>query len=115
MDTEKFDRIMHFIAQGVINITEGRTTIEASSAIHRAMEELCEAVHKGEVGLTACPMLTILHEDGNVANDRCRLDEFLAANLDTPDLCAEVAALDVGQAVEWGGGAAPYVKIIRNA
>ena len=45
-----FEDIMAFVAQGVINISEGLTGIEPSSAIHRAMEELCYRVTEGVVG-----------------------------------------------------------------
>jgi len=44
-----FDSMMAWIAQGVINIREGVTTIEADSPIHRAMVQLCELVTDGYV------------------------------------------------------------------
>jgi len=60
MDKQTFDDLMHWIAQGVINISEregerdGVDTdgcfIERGSNIHRAMAELCEAVHQGQIG-----------------------------------------------------------------
>lgn len=46
-----FDEAMHWIAQGVINVAEGHTTIVAGSRVHRAMERLCEMVTAGKVGL----------------------------------------------------------------
>lgn len=39
---ETLANILHFIAQGVINVAEDHTTIEYGSKIHRAMEDLCE-------------------------------------------------------------------------
>lgn len=44
-----FDVMMHYIAQGVLNIREGETTIEADSPIYRAMAQLCELVTDGYV------------------------------------------------------------------
>lgn len=44
-------QVLAGIAQGAINISEGLTTIEAGSRVHRSMEELCrkwQAVAKGE-------------------------------------------------------------------
>jgi hypothetical protein len=38
--------VMHYIAQGVINIDEGLTTIEPGSNIHLAMAELCRLVNE---------------------------------------------------------------------
>ena len=36
------------IAQGVINIAEGITTIEPDSPIHKAMSTLCDKIHSEE-------------------------------------------------------------------
>ncbi len=44
-----FEKIMHFIAQGVINVSEGLTTIDADSPIHRAMSGLCRVVSDGSL------------------------------------------------------------------
>lgn len=45
-----FDDVMHFIAQGVINIDAGITTIEPGSNVHKAMVQLCALVNEGKVG-----------------------------------------------------------------
>jgi hypothetical protein len=42
-----WEDVLHFIAQGSVNIAEGHTTIEAGSPVHKAMEALCEYVMKG--------------------------------------------------------------------
>lgn len=39
--------MIHSIAQGVINITEGLTTIEAGSRVHRAMQAFCDLLSPG--------------------------------------------------------------------
>jgi len=44
-----FDNIMHRIAQGVLNIEEGLTTVDRNSQIHKAMSELCDLVAAGNV------------------------------------------------------------------
>lgn len=44
-----WDKVVHFIAQGAINITEGHTTIEQGSAVHRAMIQLCALINEGLV------------------------------------------------------------------
>lgn len=44
-----FADVMRLIAQGAINVTEGITTVEQDSPVHRAMKKLCEMVSKGEV------------------------------------------------------------------
>ena len=51
MTKKEFDDLMAAIAQGVVNIDEGITTIEPRSRIHHAMVKLCTAVINGEVGL----------------------------------------------------------------
>ena len=48
----EFDNIMHFIAQGAINISEGLTEVEADSPVHRAMSDLCRLVSEGKVTYT---------------------------------------------------------------
>jgi hypothetical protein len=47
-----FETVMHYIAQGAINISEGLTTIEPDSPIHRAMLALCEMTSAGLVRYT---------------------------------------------------------------
>jgi hypothetical protein len=42
-----WEDVLHFIAQGSVNIAEGHTTIEAGSPVHKAMEAFCEYVMKG--------------------------------------------------------------------
>jgi hypothetical protein len=42
-----WEDILHFIAQGAVNIAEGHTTIEAGSRVHIAMNAFCEYVQKG--------------------------------------------------------------------
>jgi hypothetical protein len=70
-----FDVMMHFIAQGVLNIAEGETTIEVDSPIYRAMAQLCELVTDGYVqhhgleyndqcGCAKCEALCNAVEDG---------------------------------------------------
>lgn len=49
-DQMDFDTVMHFIAQGAINVASGYNYIDAGSPVHRAMERLCELVNSGEVG-----------------------------------------------------------------
>lgn len=45
----EYEIIMHWIAQGAINITEGLTTIEADSPVHMAMQELCRLANEGKI------------------------------------------------------------------
>jgi hypothetical protein len=42
-----WEDVLHFIAQGAVNIAEGHTTIEAGSRVHNAMNAFCEYVQKG--------------------------------------------------------------------
>ena len=44
-----FDIVMANIAQGVINIDEGFTEIQANSRIHNAMKQLCDLVSRGQL------------------------------------------------------------------
>lgn len=44
-----FEIVMHYIAQGAINISEGITQIEDGSPVHKAMLALCEMVNAGQV------------------------------------------------------------------
>ncbi len=48
---QQLDAVMAGIAQGVINIAEGHTTIEKGSRVHECMAELCELVTSGAVGV----------------------------------------------------------------
>lgn len=52
---EQLDAIFAGLAQGVINIAEGLTTIEAESRIHRAMSALCELRNEGRIVLAKKP------------------------------------------------------------
>lgn len=45
------DKMIHFIAQGAINVDTGLTTIEKGSNVHKAMHRFCEAWHNGEIGV----------------------------------------------------------------
>lgn len=115
MNKREFDLTMHFIAQGVINIDEGHTTINAGSPIHKAMAALCTAVSAGDVvaqglGVTR---LEITDEHGHL-DASCTLDEFLAES-ESAEICEQVAALDVGGSVSFGGGAAPFVTVTRKS
>ena len=49
---ELLDQAMTALAQGVINITEGITTIEHESRVHRAMSYVVELYVQGRLGLT---------------------------------------------------------------
>lgn len=51
MKRSEYNAMLASIAQGVVNIAEGMTTIEQGSRIHRAMEQLCTAAHKGQIVL----------------------------------------------------------------
>jgi hypothetical protein len=51
MTNEEFTTMMHFIAQGSINVAEGHTTIEIDSRIYKAWNEPCKAVDEGHVAL----------------------------------------------------------------
>lgn len=52
MNKEQFVTMMSQIAQGTINISEGKhNTFEIGCPFHKALEDLCEAVNIGEVGL----------------------------------------------------------------
>ena len=44
-----FDEVIHYIAQGAINIDEGIITIEKGSRVHEAMGRLCEMLSNGEI------------------------------------------------------------------
>lgn len=44
-----WEEVCHYIAQGVINIESGYTTIELGSPVHRAMTAFCEYASKGRV------------------------------------------------------------------
>ncbi len=46
---DELDIAMTAIAQGVINIHEGLTTIEAGSRVHRAMAGILEAYTSGQL------------------------------------------------------------------
>lgn len=50
---DQFDAVLSALAQGVINICEGHTTIEADSRIHKAMSKVIEMWQKGELALVA--------------------------------------------------------------
>lgn len=41
-DVMPWAEVAHFIAQGAVNVTEGHTTIEPRSKVHRAMIDFCE-------------------------------------------------------------------------
>lgn len=46
---EEFGNIMHFIAQGAINIDHGIIEVQQGSPVHKSMTALCELVSKGKV------------------------------------------------------------------
>lgn len=52
---QEFATVLAMIAQGVINIDEGLTTIEKDSPVHQAMVKLCEMVNAGKVGVVEKP------------------------------------------------------------
>jgi hypothetical protein len=54
-ETMTWIEIMSGIAQGAINISEGLTTIEKDSRVHRAMLDLCERFTRIERGEEALP------------------------------------------------------------
>lgn len=47
---------MAFLAQGVINITEGLSKIEPDSVIHHGMQRVCRLVNEAETGEGPCPI-----------------------------------------------------------
>lgn len=51
MTNDEFTTMMHFIAQGAINVDEGHETIQRNSPIYKAWHALCKAVTEGHVGL----------------------------------------------------------------
>lgn len=51
MTNDEFTTMMHFIAQGAINVDEGHTTILRNSPIYKAWHALCKAVTEGHVAL----------------------------------------------------------------
>ena len=61
-----FPKIMHFIAQGAINVAEGHTTIEADSPIHRAMSDLCQRVSDGSLTIAELGAQVIEKGDGEL-------------------------------------------------
>ena len=52
MTQERFDNLMHWIAQAAINISEGKSNAFAAGCpAHNAMVALIDAVARGEVAL----------------------------------------------------------------
>jgi hypothetical protein len=48
-----WETVCHYIAQGVINIEEGYTTIEPGSKVYKAMVAFCEYANKGCIQFNA--------------------------------------------------------------
>lgn len=63
------DDVIHFIAQGAVNIAEGITTIEPGSRIHRAMEDFCFYVANGGIpGQTSAKPIAVYTYKVELAN-----------------------------------------------
>jgi len=77
-----------------------------SLLVGRCADEL-EIIPRDDRGV-----LQSFDEDGNF-EAAGSLPEWLDANKDTPDLCADLKALKVGEHIWEGGGATPLVKIVR--
>lgn len=58
-----WEEVCQLIAQGVINIDSGYTTIEPGSPVHRAMSAFCEYANKGCVKFNP---LAIVKEETHV-------------------------------------------------